>query len=76
MAISPAKAGELVKPYLLNVCVDAPVTRAIPVLLVVERGTDGLAVVILARWASPPDLLRSKRADLGDHRGRGGVGGR
>lgn len=47
MAISPAKAGELVKPYLLGACVGAPAVRTIPVL-VVERGTDGLAVVILA----------------------------
>lgn len=47
MAISPAKAGELVKPYLLNACVGAPAARTIPVL-VVERGTDGLAVVLLA----------------------------
>lgn len=47
MAISPAKAGELVKPYLLNVCVGASPIRAVPAL-VVERGTDGLAVVILA----------------------------
>jgi uncharacterized protein (TIRG00374 family) len=47
MAISPAKAGELVKPYLLNACVGASPARTVPAL-VVERGTDGLAVVILA----------------------------
>jgi uncharacterized protein (TIRG00374 family) len=47
MVISPGKAGELVKPYLVQVCTRAPMLRTVPAL-VVERGTDGLAVVILA----------------------------
>ncbi len=47
MVISPGKAGEVVKPYLVRVCTGAPVTRTLPAL-VAERGTDGLAVVILA----------------------------
>jgi uncharacterized protein (TIRG00374 family) len=47
MVISPGKAGELVKPYLVQVCAGAPMIRTVPAL-VVERGTDGLAVVILA----------------------------
>lgn len=47
MVISPGKAGELVKPYLVNVCTGAPMVRTIPAL-VIERGSDGLAVVILA----------------------------
>lgn len=47
MVISPGKAGEIVKPYLVKTCADGPVLRTVPAL-VVERGTDGLAVVILA----------------------------
>lgn len=47
MVISPAKAGEIVKPYLVRTCADGPVLRTVPAL-VVERGTDGLAVAILA----------------------------
>lgn len=47
MVISPGKAGELVKPYLAQVCAGAPMLRTIPALAV-ERATDGLAVVILA----------------------------
>jgi uncharacterized protein (TIRG00374 family) len=47
MVISPAKAGEVVKPWLVRVCTGAPITRTLPAL-VAERGTDGLAVVILA----------------------------
>jgi len=47
MVITPAKAGELVKPYLLMKAQNVPMTRTVPVL-VAERLTDGLAVVILA----------------------------
>lgn len=47
MVISPAKAGEMVKPWLVWVTTGAPITRTLPAL-VAERGTDGLAVVILA----------------------------
>lgn len=47
MVISPAKAGEVVKPWLVRECSGAPITRTLPAL-VAERGTDGLAVVLLA----------------------------
>lgn len=47
MVISPAKAGEVVKPYLVRVLVGAPLERTIPAL-VAERVTDGLAVVMIA----------------------------
>lgn len=49
MVISPAKAGEVVKPYLVKQCSGAPITTTLPAL-VVERGTDGLAVIILAAF--------------------------
>lgn len=49
MVISPAKAGELVKPYLVGVATGVPMTRTIPAL-VTERATDGLAVALLAAW--------------------------
>ena len=47
MVISPAKAGEVVKPYLIREVTGAPMTRTIPAL-VAERTTDGIAVVVLA----------------------------
>ncbi len=47
MVISPAKAGEVVKPYLVREVTGAPMARTIPAL-VAERGTDGIAVVALA----------------------------
>lgn len=47
MVISPAKAGEVVKPYLVRVMSGAPMARTIPAL-VAERTTDGIAVVGLA----------------------------
>lgn len=47
MVISPAKAGEVVKPYLVRVITGAPFTKTIPALLA-ERLTDGIAVVCLA----------------------------
>ncbi len=47
MVISPAKAGEVVKPYLVREIAGAPMTRTIPAL-VAERTTDGIAVVALA----------------------------
>ncbi len=46
MVISPAKAGELVKPYLVWVTSGARVTKTLPALAV-ERITDGIAVVLL-----------------------------
>ena len=47
MVISPAKAGEIVKPYLVRELTNTPMTRSIPAL-VTERVTDGLAVISLA----------------------------
>lgn len=47
MAISPAKAGEVVKPYLVRVVAGANMSRTIPALIA-ERMTDGIAVVCLA----------------------------
>ncbi len=47
MVISPAKAGEVVKPYLVRVVSGAPLAKTVPVLIA-ERGTDGIAVVMLA----------------------------
>ncbi len=47
MVISPAKAGEVVKPYLVREVTGAPMAKTIPAL-VAERGTDGIAVVALA----------------------------
>lgn len=47
MVISPAKAGEVVKPYLVRELTGASMARTIPAL-VAERGTDGIAVVALA----------------------------
>lgn len=47
MTITPGKAGELLKPYLVRQAVGAPLTRTVPAL-VAERGTDALAVLGLA----------------------------
>lgn len=47
MAISPAKAGELLKPYLVRTLTGTPMERTVPALIA-ERGSDGLAVLILA----------------------------
>lgn len=47
MVISPAKAGEIVKPYLVRVLTGTPIARTIPAL-VAERVTDGIAVIALA----------------------------
>lgn len=47
MVISPAKAGEVVKPYLIRVLAGAPMTRTVPALIA-ERFTDGIAVIFLA----------------------------
>ena len=47
MVISPAKAGEVVKPYLVRVIAGTPMQRTLPAL-VAERVTDGIAVVALA----------------------------
>ena len=47
MVISPAKAGEVVKPYLVRTITGVPMARTVPALIA-ERGTDGIAVVALA----------------------------
>ncbi|MEZ4241025.1 MAG: lysylphosphatidylglycerol synthase transmembrane domain-containing protein [Myxococcota bacterium] len=47
MVISPAKAGEIVKPWLVRTCAGGSLLKTVPAL-VVERGTDGIAVAILA----------------------------
>jgi len=46
MSITPGKAGELVKCYLLNSRTGVPVSRSAPVV-VMERLTDVIAVIIL-----------------------------
>lgn len=47
MVISPGKAGELLKPYVVRERTGAPMARTIPAL-VTERLTDGIAMLILA----------------------------
>ena len=47
MVISPGKAGELVKPYVVREVTGVPMATVIPALIT-ERLTDGIAVVILA----------------------------
>ncbi|MBA2288569.1 MAG: flippase-like domain-containing protein [Ktedonobacteraceae bacterium] len=47
MAITPGKVGELLKSYLLKRATGAPVSRTSPVI-VAERLTDGLAMLMLA----------------------------
>lgn len=47
MVISPGKAGELLKPYVVRARTGTPMARTIPVLIT-ERLTDGIAMLILA----------------------------
>lgn len=47
MVISPAKAGEVLKPYLVRVRTGVPMTHTLPAL-VTERLTDGIAALALA----------------------------
>ncbi|HLV61416.1 MAG TPA: lysylphosphatidylglycerol synthase transmembrane domain-containing protein [Fredinandcohnia sp.] len=47
MTITPGKAGELLKPYLVRARTGTPLSTTIPAL-VAERGTDALALVALA----------------------------
>jgi uncharacterized membrane protein YbhN (UPF0104 family) len=61
MVITPGKAGELLKPYLIQVMVGAPLERTVPAL-VAERGTDGIAIVVLA--ALGVRLFLPERANL------------
>jgi glycosyltransferase 2 family protein len=47
MAITPGKVGELLKSYLLKSTTGAPISRTSPII-VAERLSDGLAMLILA----------------------------
>jgi uncharacterized protein (TIRG00374 family) len=47
MVISPAKAGELLKPYLVRERTGVPMATTIPALIT-ERLTDGIAALIIA----------------------------
>jgi uncharacterized membrane protein YbhN (UPF0104 family) len=47
MVLSPGKAGELLKPYLVRERTGVPMARTIPAL-VTERLTDGIAALVLA----------------------------
>jgi uncharacterized protein (TIRG00374 family) len=47
MTITPGKAGELLKPYLVRAECGAPVARTLPAL-VTERATDAMALLLLA----------------------------
>lgn len=50
MVISPAKAGELLKPYLVSRRTGVPMATTIPAL-VAERLTDGIAMLALAAFS-------------------------
>lgn len=50
MAISPAKAGEMLKPYVVRARVGTPMARTIPAL-VGERLTDAVAMLALAGFS-------------------------
>lgn len=47
MVISPGKAGEILKPYIVHAQVGTPMSRTIPAL-VTERLTDAIAIIVLA----------------------------
>jgi uncharacterized protein (TIRG00374 family) len=47
MAISPGKAGELLKPYVVREVTGVPMVKTLPALIT-ERLTDGIAMLILA----------------------------
>lgn len=47
MVMTPGKVGELLKSYLLRRAVGTPIARSAPIILA-ERMTDGIALVILA----------------------------
>lgn len=49
MTITPGKAGELLKPYLVRTATGTPLSTTVPAL-VAERGTDALALVALASF--------------------------
>lgn len=64
MVITPGKAGELIKPWLVREMTGAPMVRTIPAL-VVERMTDGIAVVVLAAFGVATFLPDSTALILG-----------
>lgn len=47
MTITPGKAGEVLKPYLVRTTTGTPLAQTLPALIA-ERGTDALALVALA----------------------------
>jgi uncharacterized protein (TIRG00374 family) len=47
MVMTPGKVGELLKSYLLRIRTGTPMTRSAPII-VAERVTDGLALLVLA----------------------------
>jgi uncharacterized protein (TIRG00374 family) len=47
MTLSPAKAGEVAKPWLVREVTGTPLVRTLPVL-VAERATDAIAILVLA----------------------------
>ncbi|MDG1478846.1 MAG: lysylphosphatidylglycerol synthase transmembrane domain-containing protein [Myxococcota bacterium] len=64
MVISPAKAGEMLKPYVVNARLGTPMSRTIPAL-VTERLTDAIAMLILAglsvsTYAAQHDAIRTE----------------
>jgi uncharacterized protein (TIRG00374 family) len=61
MVISPAKAGELLKPYLVRERTGVPMATTIPAL-VTERLTDGIAALIIA--AVSVSRYASDKADI------------
>ena len=61
MTISPGKAGEMLKPYLVSKRTGVSMTKSVPAL-VAERLTDIIAIVILMALALP-----SMGGNAGDH---------
>lgn len=59
MSLTPAKLGEVLKPYLLKRLSDTEVSRSIPVVFA-ERVTDVLGLVILAGISSPAFKYRKE----------------
>lgn len=49
MVVSPGKAGELIKPWLVREVTGVPMARTLPALFT-ERMTDGVAVVVLSAF--------------------------
>lgn len=47
MSVTPAKLGELIRPYMLKQKYGIPISKTSP-FMIAERGTDGLAMILLA----------------------------